>query len=309
MRQLRDIVLKLDNEYGKLSPLNNISNLEMILRRCQGNKADLLWFFQHLSFVLEAAILGPRDVTVRALDQPRSAGSSGLVALFLAKKKILAHFLESVLADVKATPDCIKLANDLASHDAWKEKVGAGKIAVDISWQGALSESERKIIAFMSLIFTDQLDSSLRSSLKATNSPEEILGHSPFSNMIEEITSLVKKETGVTQSEIDKSVELNRPAPGDADMCLEDLVTPELLQEKADDLEELSSWFKAATTKVDQFLKFTPYEASVMKLTDQLKGTFLSGEREQVGLWFDSSRMGEASTQPHVRVPRFNQRC
>ena len=100
MRQLRDIVLKLDNEYGKLSPLNNISNLEMILRRCQGNKADLLWFFQHLSFVLEAAILGPRDVTVRALDQPRSAGSSGLVALFLAKKKILAHFLESVLADV-----------------------------------------------------------------------------------------------------------------------------------------------------------------------------------------------------------------
>lgn len=304
-RTLRDICLELDNLYGKQSPLNSLSNLEMIVRRCSGSKEDLVWFFQHLKFALETKMLACKDVTVRQLDVPRGGGSTGLVQLFLCKKNILRYFLQHTLVDVKATPEMHQLSTSLSTHDEWLKKVGAGAINAEVSWQGTLTEASRKIIGFLSIVFTDGLDSNLRSSLKSTVQVEDIMTHSPFSLMLEEIASLIRKETGVEAAEVEAAATLNRPKMDDEMIELEDLVPAQQMREDRE--EAFRNWFKTATLTVDQFVKLTAFEPSAMKLGDSLKGTFLASDRERVALYLDSSRMGEASHQPHLRVPPFQQ--
>ena len=301
-RKLRDVMLEMDNTYGKSSPLNKITVLDKIIERCQADLGDMTWFVCHMKFTLECGLLTEKDFSVRQLDVPRGALSSGYVGLFLAKKRLLNHLLNVILVDVKAKPETHKMVQELADHETWKAKCGCGKIKVDVSWQGAMGETDRKIIGFMRIVFEDTLDSSLRSSLKVASSPEEIVTHNPFCSMIEEIGQLIKKESGALQQEVEQPVTLNKPPESDSDLMLDDLLTPE--QQKADQAEGLQEWFKAAELKVDQFIKFTPYDPS--NLGDQLKGSFISNERsEKIGLWLDSARMGEAATQPHVRVAPF----
>mmetsp|Transcript_1335 Transcript_1335/g.3442 ORF Transcript_1335/g.3442 Transcript_1335/m.3442 type:complete len:966 (-) Transcript_1335:177-3074(-) len=299
---LRNMVAQLELVYGKTSPLNNLCVLDSIVRKCNGVVADMTWFLRHMEYSLKCQLLSVKDFSVRSLEGP-GGGSVGLVSLVLAKKNMMEYFLHHKLIDLKAPAEALKIVQRLADHDTWMAEVGAGRVRADISWQGALPTSQRKMVSFLGITFTDSLDSSLKSSLKTTRQACDICGQKPFDAMLEEIEANIREESGETKKEVEATIAINRAPQPQEVLTLDDVLSPE--QAALNLSNELDKWWDSVAMRVDQFVKLIPDSDSVVTLGNALQGSVLSRDIVRVGLYMDSARFGEASAQPHVRVPPY----
>ena len=295
----------MDTEYGKLSPLNAISILEMIVRKTD-SVAEQLWVFNHIKFLCTTKLLTVKDFSVRTLEGSRS-GTIGAVWLYVAKKKLRDHLLADVFGRHVKPSEFTLLTESTQDHETYLQRCGAGCVKADLSWQGPLGPTARKCMDYLTAIYSPTLDPNLKSSLKSTRNPADILTHAPFLDMVAEINDKYKLEN---------PAEGSKPADGDAgehdgapegdgadvDVQLEHVLTTDQVSLK----DQIQDWFEVCTKKVDVFVKLLPTNAaSAVQQGAALAGTFMGSDIQRVGLYLDTKKMGESSTQPHIRPPAY----
>ena len=161
------------------------------------------------------------------------------------------------------------------------------------------------------VIFGARHDASLKNVLKGTAEPEEVLGHSPFTDMLEAIAKQMQLEAPLpdgadpTSSVVLGSDEGDAQPLKDNEVALTDLV-PNAGEHDPDALRE---HLQALERRMKQFIKFVPMSEKYKTLALEFEGTALATTKLKKGthpvLIYDTKCFGEANSQAHTRIPPF----
>ena len=159
-------------------------------------------------------------------------------------------------------------------------------------------------------MYKTKTDGALLNLLKGCTTPGDILQHPPFSSMIGEIEKVLKEETDASEPGRKPAADVsasssgaNAKAPGT--VRLEDLVRDAPAAENKD---ELDDHLAAIEKRLKQFVKLIPATGSAVTLGDVLQGTAIATPPKANKfpvLLYDCKCAGEASAQPHSRMPPF----
>lgn len=301
--------MEIDGEYGKLSPLNQITVLEILVRKCAGDEANMTCALQHMKFLLRTSLIGPRDLGTRSLEGAK-AGSTSLVLLWLVKRDLTHAFIKKIEVSTKAKPDSLKALKDLCNHDTWLKMCGLGTCKPeDVSWQGRLTQAYRLCLDFLKIVFLDFHEGHVKSAMKSTRQGNQILeNYKPFSELMQEIEEHYLEESGLPAKALEESLAANRSVIDQSqEESLKAIFAEDFeLCDSEDTAAQLEQWTQAAAKKVDQFCKLLVDDPDYNQIAAALQGSVAgNADLEKVMLWIDLSKLGEASSMPHIRVPPF----
>ena len=147
-------------------------------------------------------------------------------------------------------------------------------------------------------------------ALRSNTEPEDLLTKTPFGEMLAELEE--KMEAALKPEDSEK----NRTEPPETRTTETDSGKIQLgallnsTQLKAEDSTkvQLENWFDEAVQLVNKFVKLVTEKTSTKDMSDMLTATQLNGTLRP-GLnaifWYDTGTAGEASCQPHCRMPLF----
>ena len=160
------------------------------------------------------------------------------------------------------------------------------------------------------MVFGTSLDPALKLVLKATTDAPDILSRSPFTEMMHEIIELLNDESGLAGAAktvtVDEGSNLALELDEDMKLNLSMLVTAEELE--LDEDQELKLWYDAAEQHVHRFVKLVIDQETTQERTLLLQSAALIeqvAEDKKLIFFYDAKVAGEASAQPHCRLPLF----
>ena len=151
-------------------------------------------------------------------------------------------------------------------------------------------------------------DGSLKTALKASSEPKELLGASPFKEMLEEILALLAPPPhgGPAAMEIVQSTETDSVAVDG--LTLETLAVPAEVLQKHES--SLTTWLATLREHQSTFVRLISQgDGSVGQISALLDGSVVKhlGADQRLLIFYDTKCAGEASAQAHVRLPGFGQ--
>ena len=90
---------------------------------------------------------GPKEFSFRGLKG--KAHSAGYIQVFLMKNQVLQHFLETLLPKFPSEHFKELVKRHLTTHAEFRKMCGSSVQAVDLSWLGGLSDSERQAVSYL----------------------------------------------------------------------------------------------------------------------------------------------------------------
>ena len=227
--------------------------------------------------------------------------------MYCAKYDFLAWLTNAWMKSINLADDDIKVIRKVSSHDAWLQHCGGDGNAVDISWQGFLKPSMRKLLSVVeTIVFSTKEDAAWRNALKGSIEIRELVQAEPFKGLLAEVEALVVKEKPAQEmlEEATASMEPVVSLEGFRDHISEDAAA-KLSSDQAAALD----FSRLCDKRVDQFWTSVVDGKTRLELKTALENTFLSSlalkPDENILLWVDSKVAGEASSHPHLRFPPF----
>lgn len=280
--------------------------LEQVCKKCTTHE-HVFWALSSIRFLVKCSYHHPSDFNTRLLSGKGSASKGDLV-MYIVKYDFLTWLTSAWMKSVGFQDDDIKTLRKVDTHELWLERCGGDGTAVDISWQGFLKPSMRKLLSVVeTLVFSIQEDAAWRNALKGSIDVKEVVQAEPFKNLLAEVEALVVKEKPVQEIREEQSA---ADAPvvtlqGFRDYLSEDAAA-KLSTEQEEALEDFS---RLCDKRVDQFWTSVVDGKNRLELKASLENTILSNlpmkAEETVLLWVDSKQAGEASSHPHIRHPPF----
>ncbi|CAJ1394699.1 unnamed protein product [Effrenium voratum] len=277
---LRDMVFVMDNRLGKASPTSQMWTLAKILEKTK-NPDQIAW-----------ALATMDDLMIYLGGAPRQ---KGLVDLWVLKMDLKDYFLGPFLGKLQL-PEA-----DTAMMARRNEK----------SILGTVRESTRKMVSILeNFVFGVTNDGALKTALKGSCEVAEVISQVKFlSEAIEEV-SITNKEESTGHPMATSSKE-----PGSAhedvnqgkSLTLKDLCTAQQL-ETVDDEGKLDDWLTFLLNKFESFCTLVVDHDSKDDLIKVLEPTVLKKVSGPCMLLYDSKVAGEASSNPNIRLPPFQQR-
>ena len=184
--EVRNKINDIEETFNKCSPLNSLSALEALVGKTNGEVPTILWVLDSMKDVLQQELLRYTDLSGRNL---AGAGKAkGWLDVTAMKMQILRHLTGLLPQKGLSAVETQVLTDCVQSHSHWRAKCGGGRIKADVTWQSMHSEGFRKSLSFIGqVIFGVEYDDHLRSAVRATQDVGELLGQSPFSDLLEAI--------------------------------------------------------------------------------------------------------------------------
>ena len=228
----------------------------------------------------------------------------GLVDLFVMKLDLKNYFLGQFLKQLTLKPSDLVFLCNLDTHVKFRAAMANKAIF------GTLGETTRLMITMLAtVVFGCQSDGPLKSCLKSTSDPLEVVNNCQFlADALSEISAKNKDESaGHPDSAGEKKQGDSQKVDDDDDgieTSLNDLVTPEELE--ADDSGKLEVWLDFLKNKFDSFVTLVIDQDTVGDLKSVVeKCEILQKVEGPAMLLFDSKIAGEASSNPNCRLPPF----
>ena len=226
----------------------------------------------------------------------------GLVDLFVMKLDLKNYFLGQFLKQLTLKPSDLVFLCNLDTHVKFRAAM-ANKVIF-----GTLGETTRLMITMLAtVVFGCQSDGPLKSCLKSTSDPLEVVNNCQFlADALSEISAKNKDESQVTQTSAGEKKQGDSQKVDDDDdgieTSLNDLVTPEQLE--ADDSGKLEVWLDFLKNKFDSFVTLVIGQDTVGDLKSVVeKYEILQKVEGPAMLLFGSKIAGEASSNPNCRLP------
>ncbi|CAE7657740.1 unnamed protein product [Symbiodinium sp. CCMP2592] len=319
----KKMILSDEETHGKTSVFNELSIFDAICKRCHST-ADAVWVLSTLKDLISGGSWGPKDFNERTLLGKNQSGRGDLV-LWIAKREILQWVLTSWLTcgprqEHFPNDDVELLKAKIASHSDYRAACGGFGAKVDLTWQAEMHESTRKVLGFLeSLIYGTRQDSHLKSAIKTTTVPKDILAQEPFAAQLQEAKDCRAKELPADALKQDEKMEPS-PATGAMNFTEPELETlSRLLPEgvTTQDLDEestteLKDFVQLAAKRVDMFwtpvLMMENREGMQVELKPTPVASFAKKLKagQNLLIYMDTKVAGESSAQPHCRVPAFS---
>lgn len=123
---------------------------------------------------------------------------------------------------------------------------------VDLTWQAEMHESTRKVLSFLeSVIYGTRQDSHLKSAIKTTTVPKDILAQEPFAAQLQEAKDCRAKELPADALKQDEKVEAS-PAAGAMNFTEPELETLSRLLPEGVTTKDLD---EESTTELKEFVQ------------------------------------------------------
>ena len=247
--EVRNKINDIEETFNKCSPLNSLSALEALVGKTNGEVPTILWVLDSMKDVLQQELLRYTDLSGRNL---AGAGKAkGWLDVTAMKMQILRHLTGLLPQKGLSAVETQVLTDCVQSHSHWRAKCGGGRIKADVTWQSMHSEGFRKSLSFIGqVIFGVEYDDHLRSAVRATQDVGELLGQSPFSDLLEAISQELAGPVHTSSAEVVAPLLSARDSDKlGVEVTLESLdITPELAQALE---EELRSWIQTCEEHKD----------------------------------------------------------
>jgi hypothetical protein len=147
-------------------------------------------------------------------------------------------------------------------------------------------------------------------ALRSNTEPADLLTKAPFGDMLSELDEKLQASLKPADSENKQTEPPETPTTGNAsgELQLVTLLSPTQLKAEDSTKVQLENWFDEAVQFVNKFVKLVTEKLSTADMSDMLKATQLNGTlRPDLNaiFWYDTGTAGEASCQPHCRMPLF----
>ncbi|CAE7925908.1 unnamed protein product, partial [Symbiodinium necroappetens] len=161
---------------------------------------------------------------------------------------------------------------------------------------------------FSQAVYGVTTDGSLKTALKASSEPKELLASSPFKEMLEEILALIAPPPhgGPAAMEIVACTDTDSVAVDG--LTLATLAVPAEVMKKHEG--SLTTWLTTLHEHQSTFVRLISQgDGGVGQIAALLEGSVVKhlDSDQRLLIFYDSKCAGEASTQAHVRLPSFNQ--
>ncbi|CAK9007427.1 Uncharacterized protein SCF082_LOCUS9454, partial [Durusdinium trenchii] len=284
-----DVIFCLEERFGKLSCFQHMSVLEAV---CMKTKKidEMLWILHSIEDMLMRGEVSNKAFTNRTLKGGRTGGGTrGLLDEFLAKKGLLKYLAEE------------------SQNWGRKRQLPKFQEGADLSWMGSLTEAERLLIHMIkNVVYRNGHDGQLRTSLKTSTLPADIVCHEPFNKMIEVIKEEIDKMRRAQKQGVEG--EESQGAGDKTGIFVHELLPDLSLSVDEDDDEtaqKLISYAKEAEQLVDQFVRLVVEQDSMQGMGQILESCASMSNDQRAILVYDTKVAGEATAQPHVRRPQF----
>ncbi|CAE6968482.1 unnamed protein product, partial [Symbiodinium sp. CCMP2456] len=300
---------RMEEEWGKNSPMMTMAAVDALCKKTKEPRTAAWVCFGMLDSV-QCGFATLPDFKGASL-----TGARGHLDLLTAKHGILQHLLHHWCPKKNFKPSDIETLKAVCeSHETWRGKCGGGPGThrPDLSWQGLLGAHVQKTITFISgTVFGSAMDDRIRSSLKISTAPAEIVTHEPFCNMLSQI--IPEQPAAVVPAAEAAANAGKNPASATTTVTLDSLALPADVRVTKE--EDLSRWLEEAKVQVDRFIKLIDCPDNSKALGDLLKATAVGAFRvddenprkQRIAMLVDSKTGGEASCQAHLRKPNFQE--
>ncbi|CAE7707229.1 unnamed protein product [Symbiodinium sp. CCMP2592] len=304
-KDLRNVVMWMEGEYGKKNPLNSINALDAVVS-CTKTREDILWVLDMMTHCLKFLGMTAADFSSRNLGNKKG---KGIVHLFLFKRMLL-EYLNTWLVSRGFGEEQRAMLSQLLTPESYRKCCGAAGMKVDTQWMGLKAGSTRLLIQFVkNAIYSQGMDQCLKQAIKNTMDPKDVIqAVQTLKDALDELEACFQKECGPQAPS--KKIEDAEPETMDKSFTvpLGELVTPE--QQKLDVEGELSQWQEYLEEIFSQWVSFILNDSSSTTLAENMKEmTIVQATIEKSSgnklLVYDCKTAGEASSHPNTRQPPF----
>ncbi|CAE7212943.1 unnamed protein product [Symbiodinium sp. CCMP2456] len=306
-KDVRNVVLWMEGEYGKSNPLNSIYSLEAIISSTK-TREDILWVLDMITHGLKFLGMTPAEFSSRNLGNKK--GGKGVVHLFLFKKMLL-EYLNTWLVSHGFGEEQRAMLSQLLTPESYRKCCGAAGMKVDTQWMGLKAGSTRLLIQFVkNAVYSQSMDQYLKQAIKNTMDPKDVIqAVQTLKDALDELQACFQKESGPQapgkKNEIEKAE--SQVMDKSFTVPLAELVTPE--QEKLDVDGQLSQWQEYLEEVFGQWVSFILNDSSSTTLAESMKEmAIVQASQQKDGqkvLIYDCKTAGEASSHPNTRQPPF----
>jgi len=299
-------IVKCEEHFGVKSQWHWVSNMHCVIDSARSPKT-IAWVFDCVSDGLTRGIYGVDSCTQRWLVGEK--GSRGMVEVFVAKLSLKDYLLGTCLdwMDMTATMKQ-KARNALANHDSYSTSVAPrpGEGDADLSWQVGMTSSMLTMTHLIeSLVYSDEHDGVLKSTMKTHKAAPDIMSVSSLKAVHAEILEARKTEKDAETASAGPSASM----AGDG-ACDKPPAGPvaHTVGEGSGTVEHGPSARQLAERKVRAHIRLITETSTEASLANALRDTPAvqcrpSTSTKFTAIVYDVLASGECLTQPHLRTP------